>query len=75
MSEQREELKMQHVNLQLYLDIVYNKSRGVIGMPNINPISDLMNYSGVLKEVDMFHRVYLTRNGHGKYCILTYGRD
>lgn len=40
-------------------------------MPNIKPISDLRNYSDVLKEVDMFHRVYLTRNGHGEYGILT----
>ncbi len=40
-------------------------------MPNIKPISDLRNYSEVLKEVDMYHRVYLTRNGHGEYGILT----
>ena len=40
-------------------------------MPNIKPISDLRNYSEVLKEVDTFHRVYLTRNGHGEYGILT----
>lgn len=40
-------------------------------MPNIKPISDLRNYSEVLKEVDVSHRVYLTRNGQGKYGILT----
>lgn len=40
-------------------------------MPNIKPISDLRNYSEVLKEVDMSNRVYLTRNGHGQYGILT----
>lgn len=40
-------------------------------MPNIKPISDLRNYSEVLKEVDASNRVYLTRNGHGKYGILT----
>ncbi len=40
-------------------------------MPNIKPISDLRNYSEVLKEVDVSSRVYLTRNGHGQYGILT----
>ena len=40
-------------------------------MPNIRPISDLINYTEVLKEVDETNRVYLTRNGHGKYGILT----
>ena len=40
-------------------------------MPNIRPISDLRNYTDVLKEVDMSRRVYLTRNGHGEYAILT----
>ncbi len=40
-------------------------------MPNIKPISDLRNYSDLLKEVDTYHRVYLTRNGHGEYGILT----
>ncbi|MDY3795717.1 MAG: prevent-host-death protein [Agathobacter sp.] len=40
-------------------------------MPNIKPISDLRNYTDVLKEVDLSSRVYLTRNGHGEYGILT----
>jgi hypothetical protein len=40
-------------------------------MPNIKPISDLRNYTEVLKEVDTASRVYLTRNGHGEYGILT----
>ena len=40
-------------------------------MPNIKPISDLRNYTEVLKEVDTACRVYLTRNGHGEYGILT----
>lgn len=40
-------------------------------MPNIKPISDLRNYTDVLKEVDVASRVYLTRNGHGEYGILT----
>lgn len=40
-------------------------------MPNIKPISDLENYTDVLKEVDTSRRVYLTRNGRGEYGILT----
>jgi len=40
-------------------------------MPNIKPISDLRNYTEVLKEVDTASRVYLTRNGRGEYGILT----
>ena len=40
-------------------------------MPNIKPISDLRNYTEVLKQVDTSKRVYLTRNGHGEYGILT----
>ncbi|MCM1162291.1 MAG: prevent-host-death protein [Roseburia sp.] len=40
-------------------------------MPNIKPISDLRNYTEVLKQVDVSNRVYLTRNGHGEYGILT----
>jgi len=35
-------------------------------MPNIKPISDLRNYTDVLREVDQTSRVYLTRNGHGE---------
>ena len=40
-------------------------------MPNIKPISDLRNYAEVLKEVDAGNRVYLTRNGHGAYTIMS----
>ena len=41
-------------------------------MPNIKPISDLKNYTEVLKEVDTASRINLTRNGHGdEYGILT----
>jgi len=45
--------------------------KGDVCMPNIKPISDLRNYTDVLKEVDLSNRVYLTRNGHGEYAILT----
>lgn len=40
-------------------------------MPSIKPISDLKNYEEVLKEVEVSERVYLTRNGHVEYGILT----
>ena len=40
-------------------------------MPNIKPISDLRNYTDIFKQVDVSKRVYLTRNGHGEYGILT----
>ena len=50
---------------------MYNSFKGVIIMPNIKPISDLRNYTEVLKEVDTTSRVYLTSNGHGEYGILT----
>lgn len=40
-------------------------------MPNIKPVSDLRNDTDALKEADASSRVYLTRNGHGVYGILT----
>ena len=39
-------------------------------MPNIKPISDLRNYTEVLKEVRANQPVYLTRNGKGVYAIV-----
>lgn len=39
-------------------------------MPNIKPISDLRNYTEVLKEVSADQPVYLTRNGRGVYAIV-----
>ncbi len=39
-------------------------------MPNIKPISDLRNYTEVLKEVTEDNPVYLTRNGRGEYAII-----
>ena len=39
-------------------------------MPNIKPISDLRNYTEVLKEVNENNPVYLTRNGRGEYAIV-----
>ena len=43
----------------------------MVSMPNIKPISDLRNYTDILKQVDVSKRVYLTRNGHGEYGMLT----
>lgn len=40
-------------------------------MTNIIPIYDLRNYTEVLKDVDKNQCVYLTRNGHGAYTIMT----
>lgn len=39
-------------------------------MLNIKPISDLRNYTEVLKEVKENSPVYLTRNGRGEYAIM-----
>lgn len=39
-------------------------------MPIIKPISDLRNYTDVLKDVDVDCPVFLTKNGRGKYAIL-----
>ena len=39
-------------------------------MPNIKPISDLRNYTEVLKEGGVNQPVYLTRNGRGEYAIV-----
>ena len=39
-------------------------------MPNIKPVSDLRNYSEVLKDIRTGSPVYLTKNGRGCYVIL-----
>lgn len=39
-------------------------------MPNIKPISDLRNYTEVLKEAGEGAPVFLTKNGRGEYVIL-----
>lgn len=38
-------------------------------MTNIVPISDLKNYSDVLRYCDDGSTVYLTRNGRGRYVV------
>ncbi len=39
-------------------------------MPNIKPVSDLRNYSDVLRDVSVGSPVFLTKNGRGRYAIL-----
>ena len=39
-------------------------------MPNIKPISDLRNYTEVLRDVSVGAPVFLTKNGRGKYAIV-----
>ncbi len=39
-------------------------------MPNIKPISDLRNYSDVLRDVSVGAPVFLTQNGRGRYAII-----
>ena len=39
-------------------------------MPNIKPISDLRNYTDVLRDVAVGEPVFLTKNGRGRYAIL-----
>ena len=39
-------------------------------MPNIKPISDLRNYSDVLRDVSVGAPVFLTKNGRGCYVII-----
>ena len=39
-------------------------------MPNIRPITDLRNYSVVLREVSQGAPVFLTKNGRGRYAIV-----
>ena len=39
-------------------------------MPNIKPISDLQNYSEVLRHVTIGSPVFLTKDGHWRYAVL-----
>jgi PHD/YefM family antitoxin component YafN of YafNO toxin-antitoxin module len=39
-------------------------------MPNIKPISDLRNYTAVLRDVSVGAPVFLTKNGRGRYAIV-----
>ena len=50
-------------------DILRAGEENVI-MPNIKPISDLRNYSDVLRDVSVGAPVFLTQNGRGRYAII-----
>jgi prevent-host-death family protein len=39
-------------------------------MSTIKPISDLRNYSEVLRDAAVGSPVFLTKNGHGLYAVL-----
>ena len=39
-------------------------------MPNIRPVSDLRNYTDVLKDISIDSPVFLTKNGRGRYAII-----
>jgi len=39
-------------------------------MPTIKPVSDLRNYTEVLRDIRVGNPVFLTKNGRGKYVLL-----
>ena len=39
-------------------------------MPSIKPVSDLRNYTEVLRDISFGSPVFLTKNGRGKYVLL-----
>ncbi len=39
-------------------------------MPNIKPLSDLINYTDVLRDIAVGEPVFLTKNGRGRYVIV-----
>ena len=39
-------------------------------MPNIKPVSDLRNYTEVLRNVTTGDPVFLTKNGRGRYALI-----
>lgn len=45
--------------------------RMVIKMLNIKPVSDLRNYNKLLEQVTSDTPVFLTKNGRGKYVVVS----
>ena len=39
-------------------------------MPNIKPVSDLRNYTEVIRDINYGSPVYLTKNGRGIYVMI-----
>ena len=52
------------------MSVISLKYFGGDSMPNIKPISDLRNYSEVLRDVTIDSPVFLTKNGRGRYAIM-----
>ena len=52
------------------MSVISLKYCGGDWMPNIKPISDLRNYSEVLRDVTIDSPVFLTKNGRGRYAIM-----
>ena len=44
--------------------------KGTNVMPNIKPVSDLRNYTEVLRDIAVGEPVFLTKNGRGRYVIV-----
>ena len=40
-------------------------------MPNIKPVSDLRNYTEVLRDIAVGEPVFLTKNGYGSMVLLS----
>jgi PHD/YefM family antitoxin component YafN of YafNO toxin-antitoxin module len=54
-----------------YEESAYNDSKnGACGMPNIKPVSDLRNYTEILRSCQVGEPVFLTKNGRGRYVLL-----
>jgi prevent-host-death family protein len=46
------------------------QNREDTNMPNIKPVTDLRNYTDVLRDVTVGSPVFLTKNGRGRYAIV-----
>jgi len=49
---------------------LYKIKKERVFIMNIRPVSDLNNYSEVLKECENGEPIYLTKNGRGKYVVV-----
>ena len=47
------------------------QQKGLKHMINIKPVSELRNYNKVLNEVKKNQPVFLTKNGHGAYAVIS----
>ena len=56
--------------VEFYSTSVILDLKGADLMPNIKPISDLRNYTEVLRDIAVGEPVFLTKNGRGRYAIV-----